>query len=79
MTMTLTHEVAGMVQENNLVHSFTDVNGDYYEHEFKKIGDRTGFTPSFNSMAALFGSIWFGSRNLWNWFLALIVFETFVG
>jgi glycine betaine/proline transport system permease protein len=76
--MTATHDIeAGTPKNESLVQAYTDQNGDYYEAEFKKIGDRSGFTFTVNPMAALFGSIWFGARNLWNWFLVFIIVETF--
>jgi len=70
-------EEAHPTDNSKLVHTFTDVNGDYYDAQFKKIGDQSGFKTTFNFMAALFGSVWFGARNLWNWFLVLIIFETY--
>ncbi|MFK8036431.1 MAG: ABC transporter permease [Hyphomicrobiales bacterium] len=60
----------------NSVDEFAGVNGDYYEGQFKKIGDQRGFTPTFNSAAWLLGSIWFGMRNLWSYFLPFIALET---
>jgi len=60
-----------------LVESFAGSSGEYYAEQFTNIGDRASFTPTFNIMAFLFGSIWFGARNLWHWFLVLIAVETY--
>jgi len=78
-TLVIDHSAEGAeaTEKTQLVHEFTGANGDYYEAQFKKIGDQSGFTFTFNLMAAIFGSIWFGARNLWNWFLVLIIFETY--
>ena len=32
---------------------------------------------SFNLFAALFGPMWFGLRNIWNYALAFLIIETF--
>lgn len=68
-----------MAQEtqNNLLEKFVATNPDYYRRQFDRIGGRTGFTPTFNLFAALFGPVWFGARGLWNWGLPFILLETF--
>ncbi|GAB5468463.1 MAG: hypothetical protein Kilf2KO_14930 [Rhodospirillales bacterium] len=58
------------------VKTFVGANGPYYQTQFRKIGDRRGFTFTFNLAAALLGSIWFGMRNLWSYFLPFVILET---
>ncbi len=58
------------------VDEFVGANGDYYRDQFRKIGDRRGFTFTFNWPASLLGSIWFGMRNLWTYFLPFVALET---
>ena len=60
-----------------LIAEFTGTNADYYAREFEKIGDHTGFVRSFNPAASLMGSVWFGMRDLWSWFLPFVAVETF--
>ena len=55
---------------------FVRTNPDYYIEQFNKIGNQSGFTPTFNFMAGLFGPIWFGARGLWNWGVAFLIVET---
>lgn len=62
---------------NESVKEFVGVSEDYYADRFKEIGDKRGFTLSFNWMAWLLGSIWFGMRNLWSYFLPFVALETF--
>jgi glycine betaine/proline transport system permease protein len=56
---------------------FLGSSAAYYARQFKRIGDVTGFAWTFNWAAALLGPIWFGTRNLWKWFLPFIAVETF--
>ena len=60
-----------------LIGEFVQTGAGYYARVFKRIGDNTGFTWSFNVAAALSGSMWFGIRSLWSWFLVFVVLETF--
>lgn len=60
-----------------LIEEFAVTNTDYYERQFRNIGDRTSFTLTFNPAAALLGPVWFGARNLWKWFLPFVAIETF--
>ncbi len=60
-----------------LIEEFAVTNTDYYERQFKAIGDSTRFTLTFNLAAALLGPVWFGARNLWKWFLPFVAVETF--
>ncbi len=67
------------VKQGNLddaVVEFAGSNADYYRDQFKKIGDQRGFKFTFNWAAWLLGSIWFGVRNLWSYFLPFIAIET---
>lgn len=63
--------------QTTLIQQFTGNSTSYYPAVFKKIGDNTGISFSFNWAAALLGSVWFGMRSLWSWFLPFIVIETF--
>ena len=58
------------------VQEFVDVNAQYYDEQFKKIGDKRGFEFTFNFAAFLLGSIWYGMRNLWAYFLPFVAIET---
>ncbi|MBC47901.1 MAG: glycine/betaine ABC transporter [Thiotrichales bacterium] len=59
------------------IKDFVKTNPDYYIHEFEKINNTSKFVLSFNLFAFLFGSMWFGIRNIWNWSLAFLIIETF--
>ncbi len=62
---------------SELIKNFVISNPDYYIKEFKKIGSKPSYSFSFNLFAALFGPIWFGIRNVWNYALAFLIVETF--
>lgn len=55
---------------------FVRTNPNYYTRQFERIGNHSGFTPTFNLMAGLLGPIWFGARGLWSWAVAFLVLET---
>ena len=59
------------------IKDFVKTSPDYYIHEFEKINNTSKFVLSFNLFAFLFGSMWFGIRNIWNWSLAFLIIETF--
>jgi len=59
------------------IQDFVKTNSDYYIHEFERINNTSKFIFSFNLAAFLFGSIWFGIRNIWSWSLAFLIIETF--
>jgi glycine betaine/proline transport system permease protein len=59
------------------IKDFVKTNPDYYISAFEKINNASKFVLSFNLFAFLFGSIWFGIRNIWNWSLAFLIIETF--
>ena len=59
------------------IKDFVKTNPDYYIPEFEKINNTSKFVLSFNLFAFLFGSMWFGIRNIWNWSLAFLIIETF--
>ena len=61
----------------NQIKDFVKTNPDYYIHEFERINNASKFIFSFNLSAFLFGSTWFGIRNIWNWSLAFLIIETF--
>lgn len=58
------------------VEEFVGINAAYYARQFQKIGDRRKFTFTFNPAAWILGSIWFGMRGLWSYFLPFIALET---
>ncbi len=62
---------------SELIKNFVISSPDYYIKEFKKIGSKPSYSYSFNLFAALFGPIWFGMRNVWNYSLAFLIVETF--
>ena len=62
---------------SELIKNFVISNPDYYIKEFKKIGSKPSYSYSFNLFAALFGPVWFGLRNVWNYALAFLIVETF--
>tara|TARA_Y100000588_G_scaffold141420_2_gene155328 strand:- start:1823 stop:3358 length:1536 start_codon:yes stop_codon:yes gene_type:complete len=61
----------------DLVEEFSGSNGQYYGLQFTRIGNKSGFTWTFNWAAAIFGPIWFGFRGLWKWGLPFTVLEAF--
>ena len=58
------------------IRTFVRTNPDYYIAQFDKIGASSRFTPTFNTMAGLFGPVWFGARGLWSWALPFLIVET---
>ncbi|WP_029062869.1 ABC transporter permease subunit [Labrenzia sp. DG1229] len=62
--------------EESDVKTFVSVNEDYYEQQFKVIGDKRGFALTWNWVAFLLGSIWYGMRSLWAYFLPFVALET---
>ena len=65
------------LSRSELIQKFVISNPDYYIDEFKKIGSKPSYSFSFNLFAALFGPMWFGLRNIWNYALAFLIIETF--
>ena len=65
------------LSRSELIKYFVISNPDYYINEFKKIGSKPSYSYSFNLFAALFGPVWFGLRNVWNYALAFLIVETF--
>ena len=65
------------LSRSELIKYFVISNPDYYIKEFKKIGSKPSYSYSFNLFAALFGPVWFGLRNVWNYALAFLIVETF--
>ena len=43
------------------IRAFVRTSPDYFIRMFDKIGASASFTPTFNTMAGLFGPVWFGS------------------
>lgn len=73
----LLDDVATQENRDDLVTTFVASNPDYYRQQFNTIGENSGFTWTFNAVAALLGPIWFGLRGLWNWGLPFVILETF--
>lgn len=65
------------MNSEELLTEFVVTNSSYYGENFEKIGSKSGFSWTFNWMAALLGPIWFGMRGLWNWALPFVIMETF--
>ena len=60
-----------------LIARFVQSNPEYYQRQFEAIGGKSGFTWTFNPMAALLGPVWYGLRGLWNWGLPFVILEAF--
>ena len=65
------------LSRSELIKNFVISSPNYYIDEFKKIGSKPSYSFSFNLFAALFGPMWFGLRNIWNYALAFLIIETF--
>ncbi len=59
------------------VAEFAQDNADYYSTEFAKIQGKTGFTWSWNMMAAVCGPLWGAARGVWGFFWVFLVLELF--
>ena len=59
------------------VEDFAVENGSYYAEQFGKIQGKTGFTWSWNTMAAVFGPLWGAARGVWGFFWIFLVLELF--
>ena len=64
------------LSRSELIKNFVISNPHYYIKEFKKIGSKPSYSYSFNLFAALFGPVWFGLRNVWNYALAFLIVAT---
>lgn len=67
----------GPTNEDHGVARFVETNADYYEAEFARIQGKTGFTWSWNTMAALCGPLWGAARGAWGFFWTFLVLELF--
>jgi len=65
------------VADGHGVGAFAGRNADYYETEFARIQGKTGFVPSWNTMAAVFGPLWGAARGVWGFFWTFLVLELF--
>ncbi len=63
-------------QTGSDVETFVTANEGYYTRQFKAIGDKRGFLVTWNWAAFLLGSIWYGMRSLWAFFLPFVALET---
>lgn len=64
------------VAANADVRTFVTTNDAYYDQQFNAIGDKRGFLVTWNTAAFLLGSIWYGMRSLWSFFLPFVALET---
>jgi glycine betaine/proline transport system permease protein len=65
------------IQNKDEIRNFVKTNQDYYINNFEAIGNSSKYVFSFNIVATLLGSVWFGIRNIWNYALAFLIIETF--
>ena len=59
------------------VAEFVRTNSDYYDEQFTRIGNDSGFVWTLNLWAGVIGPIWFAARGMWNWGLIFLIVETF--
>lgn len=64
-------------ERESKIPEFVHSNPDYYQQQFRKIGNNAGFSWTFNLWAGLLGPIWFCARSIWNWGLTFLILETF--
>lgn len=68
---------AAPTTDDHNVAAFVQDNAGYYETEFAKIQGKTGFTWSWNTMAAICGPLWGSARGAWGFFWTFLVLELF--
>lgn len=76
MTAIAEEFVQASEEDRSKVKEFVTSGEAYYEAQFKIIGDRRGFAVTWNWAAFILGSIWFGMRSLWAYFLPFVALET---
>lgn len=76
-TETSSQASSAVTQVEDSVAEFVGANSEYYRAQFKKIGDKRRLSYTFNWAAWVLGSIWFGMRGLWSYFLPFVALETF--
>ncbi len=75
--MTETGFQAGPRSTDSSVGQFAQQNDNYYSTQFAKIQGTTGFSFSWNTMAAVFGPLWGALRGAWGFFWTFLVLELF--
>ena len=65
------------IERESQIPGFVKTNPEYYQKQFRKIGNDARFSWTFNLWAGLLGSIWFCCRSMWNWGLSFLILETF--
>ena len=70
------HPTTEIPKTGSDVETFVTLNEAYYARQFKAIGDKRGFSMTWNWAAFLLGSIWYGMRSLWAYFLPFVALET---
>ncbi len=78
MTANAEKVAANNNDDSAIVKQFVTVGETYYEQKFKIISGKRGFTFTWNWAAFAFGSVWFGMRGLWAYFLPFVALETLV-
>ena len=76
MTDTTIQKTTNEVDRKDLVAEFVTSGEKYYEEQFQVIGDKRGFAFTWNWVAFILGSVWFGMRSLWAYFLPFVALET---
>ncbi|MCZ0963934.1 ABC transporter permease [Paracoccus benzoatiresistens] len=62
---------------SGLIDEFVGQSQPYYRRVFGYMMQAPGYRFTFNPAAAVLGSVWFGARGLWPWFLGFLLVETF--
>ena len=75
--MNNTDQVSEQSALETSISEFVEVNENYYVRQFRKIQDTTGFTFSWNTMAAVFGPLWGALRGAWGFFWTFLILELF--
>ncbi|SHG63213.1 ABC transporter permease [Cognatishimia maritima] len=76
MTDATEHMPLATSRSRSQVNAFVTLSENYYARQFKAIGDKRGFLFTWNWAAFLLGSIWYGIRSLWAYFLPFVALET---
>lgn len=63
-------------QLNALIAQFVGSHPAYYQRLFGYMMAAPGYRFTLNGAAVVLGSIWFGARGLWSWFLGVVLLET---
>jgi glycine betaine/proline transport system permease protein len=75
--MTDASQQNGYTSEDQSIAHFVGTNIPYYTQEFARIQGKTGFSGSWNTLAAVFGPLWGAARGAWGFFWSFLVLELF--